>query len=196
MSKKGKVLPIAQNYSKEELIFAAETSLRLVSQTSPKRATRIKKKWKSHTIHYIKYTPEEALALFVDGNFTKHTYILMQSGVKMRNADIYPSYDGILKAKKECCPRVESITISETSAEITVRALVDHTITRLATVQEKVLSQKIDDLSDGLTIIFKWGCDESSGHSAYKQKFSGDDVEEKRDSFIWGFQCTLALACK
>lgn len=203
-TKKRKISPLVENYSTEELMFAAERSLRLsgqrdtakivqeVSETSSKTAAKIKKVWKSPAMQPIKYTPEEALALFIDGHFTKHTYILMQSGAKARHANIYPPYHTILQAKKDCYPEAEAIRITEISAEVTVQALVNHTITRLAMVQEDVFSQNIDDLSHGLKIIFKWGCDGSSGHSNYKQKFTEGNAEDKTDSSLFAV-CIVPL---
>lgn len=183
-AKKRKVVPLLESYSHEELVFATQRSLRLtgkrdaailvreITETSPKRATHMKKTLTNPPPLPVKYTPEEGLALYVDGHFTKHTYILMQSGAKLRHANIYPSYNSILKAKKDCYPSPESLEIGDISAEVKLQALVDHTITRLAIVQQEVLIQKLQDLSDGLKIIFKWGCDGSSGHSNYKQVFS------------------------
>ena len=40
-----------------------------------------------------KYTLEEALSLFIDGDYTKETYNSMRTGAKKRNADIYPAYN-------------------------------------------------------------------------------------------------------
>lgn len=70
--------------------------------------------------------------------------------------------------------------------------MVNHTSIRLITAQEEVLSQNIDNLSGGLTIIYKWGCDESSGHSQYKQHFS---EEFKSDEFLFA-ACLVPLQLK
>lgn len=205
-SKKRKVSTIVKNYSKEELSFAAQTSLRMAGQrdaanlvgeitgTSPKRATKIKKSWQCTKTTISKYTEEEALALYIDGRYSKHSYILMQAGAKKRNANIYPSYNKILKAKNDCYPDLESINITETSAEILLQSLVDHTVTRLSITQNDILRQNIENLSDGLTIIFKWGCDGSSGHSAYKQQFL-EDNSQNSDSNLF-VVCMVPLHLK
>lgn len=96
----------------------------------------------------------------------------MRFGSKNHNANIYPTYDIIVKAKKDCYPPIETVTINEISAEVTLQGIVNHTITRLVLFQKDVLIQHAKDLEDGLTMIFKWGCDGSSGHSSYKQKFA------------------------
>lgn len=47
----------------------------------------------------MKNTPEEVLALYINGRFTKHSYKLIQAGAKMRNANIYQPYHLISHAK-------------------------------------------------------------------------------------------------
>lgn len=206
-SKKRKMKPLVETYSKEELTFAAQHTLRLsgqrdaanilreVTETSPKRATQIKKAWKSPTKEPVKYSPEEALALFVDGRFTKHSYNLMRFGAKNHNANIYPTYDIIVKAKKDCYPSIDTVTVTEISAEVTLQGIVNHTVTRLALFQRDVLIQYVKDLEDGLTMIFKWGCDGSSGHSSYKQKFAEGTSTTQADSSLFAI-CLVPLCLK
>lgn len=52
---------------------------KIIQEVSTGRtASQIKKKmWKSLAEQSNKYTPEEALILYGDGHFTKHTYILI-----------------------------------------------------------------------------------------------------------------------
>ena len=59
--------------------------------------------------------------------------------------------------------------ITGAAAEVSLQALLDHTITRLLSAIENVLASA--NLTSELTMFFKWGCDGSSGHSAYKQRF-------------------------
>ena len=42
---------------------------------------------------------------------------------KSRNAKIYPSYNKVTQAKKDCYPSAESIIITETTAEIKLQKL-------------------------------------------------------------------------
>jgi hypothetical protein len=144
-SKRQKILPLLENYSLEELAFATRKSLEAcgkrdaakivqeASTSSPKskRATKIKKAYYSNQSLPIKYTPEEALALYIDGKFTKKSYIMMQQGAKARNANIYPNYNIILEEKNKCYPDKKAITITDISAEVNLQDLVNHTARRI-----------------------------------------------------------------
>lgn len=81
-------------------------------------------------IHPMMYTPDEALALFVDAKMTKAQYELMAHGASQRNASIYPSYQRIIDAKKRCYPNKESIKITDVSVTINLQALLDITCAR------------------------------------------------------------------
>lgn len=203
-SKRHKVLPLLETYTTQELSFATSTSLRMsgnrdaalmvqtVTANSPKRATRIKKALSSPKSVATKYTPEEALALYVDGRLTKHSYNLIRAGAKAHNADIYPAYNVIKQAKGACYPDKESLSVSETVAEVKLQSLVDHTAKRLLVVQEDVLKQEACDLSHDLKLIYKWGCDGSSGHSTYKQQFGGEGSALRTDSYLFAV-CLVPL---
>lgn len=97
----------------EILTFAAESSLRYsgqrnaaemvreVSSFSPARAFKVKKAYTTPPKPPRKYTPEKALALYVEGKFTKGQYIAIQSGAKLHGANIYPPYHVLKMAKKD-----------------------------------------------------------------------------------------------
>lgn len=109
-SKRRKILPLLQKYSPEQLIFATKKSLEASGRRAVGRIIEAttstddieKKNPKTPKALPIKYTPEEALTLYTDGQFTKKSYIMMQQGVKCRNAQIYPNYNIILEEKKKC----------------------------------------------------------------------------------------------
>ena len=56
----------------------------------------------------IAYTSDEALGLYVDSGFSKNSYKLMQTGANIGNANIYPSYETLLLAKKKNVILLES----------------------------------------------------------------------------------------
>lgn len=126
-------------------------------------------------------TPEKALALFLDNKFTKEQYIDIQQTAKAHNAkhnaNIYPTYNSLLEAKKRCYPK--NITITEASGEVRLQSLVQHTIQRFATVQKDVFREYFEIYNPTKRkVIFKWGCDGASGQSRYMQGFediNGDD---------------------
>lgn len=136
------------------------------------------------------YTNEEALVLYIDGDFTKTTYNLMRIGAKNHNADIYPSYHKLLIAKMECYPE-EGINISDISAEVTLQSLVDHTTKRILKQQKEVLNQH---KCSKLILSYKYGCDGSSGHSRYKQKFD-DSYKDTTDEYLFAI-CLVPLQLK
>lgn len=78
----------------------------------------------------VPYTANEALALIVDTDLSYHQYEIIYHQAKSRNANIYPSYNRILQAKKECYPAKDSITISDTHVDISVQKILDHTAER------------------------------------------------------------------
>lgn len=48
------------------------------------------------------YTPREALAYMLDTDISKASYHFTRMQAKMRGADLYPSYDKVKEAKREC----------------------------------------------------------------------------------------------
>ena len=195
--KKRKILPLLENYSTAELTFAARRSLessgqrnasrvlKEVSENSPGRATKIRKALNTLPLKPIKYTPEEAVAFFIDARLTKKSYTLMQQGAKYRNANIYPNYNILLDAKKRCYPTEENIVITDISAEVNLQALVDHTAKRIVQSQDELLKNFSRSLTDRLTLMYKWGCDGSSGHSTYKQGFSSENDSSTTDFYLF-----------
>lgn len=181
-TKKRKVQHLLNDYSKDELIFAAQLSVRAsgkrdaatlieeLSTASPKRATTYKKA--RRIINTGKeqrpYTPDEALALFISNNFTVQTYKNVQQEAKERGFNIYPCYDHVAQVKKQCYPPVENITVTDISAEVRLDSLLNHTALRIC---KNILGEILDTSVLNYTLIYKWGCDGSSGHSLYKQPF-------------------------
>lgn len=162
-SKRKKLSHLIKNYTKEELAFATASSLRLSGQrdaaimleniTKNSDATKLKHAITRPASVLVKYTPEEALALYINRKLTVQTYLEVRSGAKQRHADIYPSYDCVRKAKIACYPPKEFIHISDMSAEVHLQALVDTTVLRLAIVQLDVLMQEAAS-KDKLVIIY------------------------------------------
>jgi len=68
--------------------------------TDSTASSKIKKRLESDREVPIRYTPDEALALYIDGDLTKHSYKLLQASAKGRNCNIYPAYDVLLSAKE------------------------------------------------------------------------------------------------
>lgn len=118
----------------------------------------------------VPYTIEEALAYFIDCKMTKHQYEITRIQSKSRNADIYPLYSDIIKAKKACYPI--GILVTETSAFIGLQELLNHTAQRLiaSLSEEDILKCPLNT-----KLTSKWGCDGASGQREFKQKFINTD---------------------
>ena len=86
------------------------------------------------------------------------------------NANIYPVYNEVRSARKECYPA--GISVSSSVAEVNLENLLHHTIIRLSqvdSVKKNILN--LMPVERGLGVLTcKWGFDGASGQSAYKQK--------------------------
>jgi hypothetical protein len=120
------------------------------------------------------FTSDEALSFFVNAKLSKHQYQVIRSSAKQKNADIYPSYNNIREAKQRCYPSKESFTVTDTLAEVKLQDLLDHTILRIVQAHEILLARVAGKNIQKIVLVSKWGFDGSTGHSEYKQMFSGE----------------------
>ncbi|KAJ8945557.1 hypothetical protein NQ318_020404 [Aromia moschata] len=58
-------------------------------------------------------TPEEALSIFVEGNYTKRQYQVARKGCKMVNSIAYPSYDILQEANEDFYPARSSMPVTD-----------------------------------------------------------------------------------
>lgn len=108
---------------------------------------------------------DEALALIVDAKLSRYQYNL----IRKKDKEVFPSYTTVQGAKKKSYP---FITVTESSAEVKLLQLLDHTAESLIQVQQPV----IDSLSEIIEtcLFYKWGFDGTSSFSAFKQKIEND----------------------
>lgn len=130
----------------------------------------------------VRITDEQALAVFVDAKLTKRTYNIMRSPVK----DRYPPYDNICAAKQNCRPSNEHYKISELLCKVDLQALLDHTCLRLMKLVDTEVRQLMLNGCSELRLISKWGCDGSSAHAEYKQRFM-DSTSSDAYMFLTSF---------
>lgn len=192
-SKRRKTKELREQVPVEELTYAAGVSQRMSGNndaskiikdilSSPTRATKIRKVMTTTKETILKkHTPEEALAIFVEGEFTRRQYEIIHSS----NKSIYPCYSRIQMAKKECYPDEEFINVTETSSEIRLQALLDHTALRLHKYLAEVIETCSQKEKQNLTLFCKWGCD-GSQQTQYNQKF-----QDSTDSDANIFQSSL-----
>lgn len=77
----------------------------------------------------IKHSPDEALAFLLAQNFSKQQYCEMKAACASANANIWPNYNQVREAKKNCRP--EGVCYGETEVVVSLQALLDHTTKRL-----------------------------------------------------------------
>ncbi|EFN80648.1 hypothetical protein EAI_00083, partial [Harpegnathos saltator] len=139
-SKRRRIQQLKNKHSADELAYAAQMQLR--SEGKSAEANIVKQvivKTDSSTsildkkvndasssqknINIIPYTPREALAFMLDTDMSKASYHLIRTQAKLRGVDLYPSYDRVKEAKRECYPSSDFITITDTKSEIKLQAL-------------------------------------------------------------------------
>lgn len=140
-SKRRRTQKLREDYDADEIAFAAQMSLRAagqvdvahvvkrVSEGSPSKASSYRSS--EGQVKERTMTPEEALSVFVEGNFSKRQYLVVRSGCKMVNSKAYPSYVTVAEAKEMCYPDKQSITITETCGSVSLQSLLDHTVKRI-----------------------------------------------------------------
>lgn len=116
------------------------------------------------------FTPMKALGLLLSLKLSRWQYmVLRETAIREGIRDLYPSYYQVQKEKKECYPPENSITVTDSSARITLQSLLDVTAKR-------VLKSLSDDLQGKeMILLSKWGCDGASSQSRYKQKLDSAD---------------------
>lgn len=190
-TKRRKVQDLLNTRSTSEIAYAAEVAVRAtgkkdaasiikeLSSASPKRASTFKKIRQKDSQQRV-LTSDEALAHYVDTKMTTHAYKLTRKRAINVGHYIFPSFHSLKRSKQSCYPPDETIAISETFAEIKLQGILDHTAQRLCKAQEEVFKRLLP--GDSYTLVSKWGCDGSSGHSNYKQKFQ---TVECNDEFLF-----------
>ncbi|XP_043468422.1 uncharacterized protein LOC122502436 [Leptopilina heterotoma] len=188
-SKRRKTTKMREDFTAEELSYATQMSLRSsgsvdaaavikdITTTTPTRASRYRAAFKSSLTHQpIEMTGDEALVDIVGSKLTKQSYIGIRSSLTRKKFNAYPSYRKVVEAKSRCYP--SDITVTETSAEVKLQSLLNHTCDRLLMVQMDILNALDFGIVKNLRLVCKWGCDGSSGQSEYKQQFSSPDSSD------------------
>lgn len=200
-TKKRKVQHITKNARYEEVTFAAQLAVRAsgrrdaailvkeLCESAPEVATSIKHLRQEQSSSSVRqYNKEEALALYLDCKLTKNAYIIMRKRALEAGHRLYPSYYELQKAKVDCCPPKEFISINDNRVDVCLQQLLDHTAKRLAIVQDPVIRLLVSSGVTDFNLISKWGGDGSSGHSRYKQNFNNSDAD---DEYLFGFSVVL-----
>ena len=151
--------------------------------TSPSRPTKIKKSIFSPKKETVRYTAEEALELFLDSNLSKQQYQNIRQGAVIKNCKMYPDYKEISKCKSACRPN--GISISDIIAQVPLKNLLEHTVKRTITRRSDFSAHESINTNEIITdMIFSYGFDGSSGHSAYKQIFDTAGCHSDSNLFV------------
>lgn len=192
-SKRRKTEEVRATLTTNELAYAAQMSLRTSGQldaakvvkdatlTTPTRASRYRKFLE--TKPEVTLSADAALSYLVDRKMSKNDYQALRSLSIGQHCRMVPPYSKVAEAKKLCYPPQTAITITESKAEVQLQALLDHTVQRIILLQREVISSIADENVKKMSLICKWGCDGSSGQSAYKQRFEDDSISDSNVFF-------------
>lgn len=194
-AKRRKTQDIRASYSASELAYAAQMQLRKegksdaaavvtnVTVASPTTAKQYRSSLELSNEGREVLTSDEALSLLIEIDLSRNRYQSLRNALLAKKDKVLPSYKHLARAKKNCYP-AHKIAVTETSAEIDFASLLEHTLVRILHLQADVVDRFSEDQLKNLTFICKWGCDGSSGHSRYKQKFSETDVSDENVLFL------------
>lgn len=116
-----------------------------ITTSTPTRAENYRKSFKRTTSQQL--TAEEALSVLIEAKLSRHSYNVIRRAAPEK----FPSYSKVQEAKKRCYPKREHIQISETSAQVSIQGLLNHTVERLVE-----LPNCKDELTKKKTIKFNF----------------------------------------
>lgn len=105
----------------------------------------------------LKLSPDQAVALILDSKLSVNSYEQLRQCLLQYSVNVLPSYDAIYAEKVKCYPPAN---ISDRFAHMTFKDVLDYTAKRLLMARNIPTNKPIE-----YTLISKWGCDGSGGHS-------------------------------
>ena len=180
-SKKKEYLKLSNENELEKLVLASASKARKEKKNS--LSLVLKESIKSETsaelmLNYyqkciksdisIKLTNDEALAFLLNTNISKSNYNYVRKTCLSKNAEIFPVYDQVLKAKEKCYPFKKEnfsniLSLEESMAEINLQDLLQHTFDRLIQIETVQKEIKVFLATNRETLHFdgvfhcKWG---------------------------------------
>jgi hypothetical protein len=169
---------------------AAQAKLLEVSGESPNRAEKLTKLVERGRKEQDQkpFTREEALGLLLELGLTDRQYIVLRFAcVQKGYTNILHTIHNVRAEKANCRPAPKGcIKVTESSAEVPLQNLLDHTAGRLVEVNREVFVQesaKRDVTRIEAVLTLSWGMDGSSGQSQYKQGSRGGGMIEDSNLF-------------
>lgn len=180
-SKRRKVEELCATVSKDQITSAAIRNIkkpvgRLVKkliESSGTEFSNLNKKLNRKDV--IPLNGAEAVLLLIEAKLTKQQYLLVRHLSASKNANIFPSYQILLEAKKECYPDISSMNVSEEGASIKLQSLLKHTTKRLL---QSISTDELLKIPSELVLHAKYGCDGASGQSTYNQSFTNNSLSD------------------
>ena len=123
----------------------------------------------------------ESVRLIADAELTKEQYLLIRRISKAHHHDLFPSYNDVIEAKKECYPT--NIQINEKHCEVKLQDLLSHTTSRILSLLTPDHDANNELVENKYILHVKYGFDGSGGHSRFNQKFSDP---ESNDAYLFG----------
>lgn len=198
-TKKRRIESLTKEETPEALLSAASTSLNksgdrlkaqvvtAISSLPNSEMGVIKSMIEQPPPAFVQASPAEALALMLELSLSVRDYLILRQRTKTTFFDFkkrgwrekpkFPIYPKVLQAKKDCYP-LEPVTITETSAEIKLQALLDHTMKRFFEAKPHLLSNIEISEEQYLLLILKAGVDGSSGQAQYKLPFADPQASD------------------
>lgn len=123
-----------------------------------------------------RHSKESALNFFLSNDFSKQSWISLHKDAKKRGKAIYPSYDIIQTAQKECLPPQYEIT-SDFEVRVSLQGLLNKTAERLI---EALYEENKSNTFNNCWVIVNIGFDSSSGHVSPHQKSSDAEFDKQK----------------
>ena len=129
-------------------------------------------------------SPDEALSFILENNLTKEAYVNIRLISKQHHSDIWPVYEDVLRAKRECRP--ENISCKEMSIVVPIPERVKQNDRRFLSLFDAEVDLQLNATNEPtleIEVESKVGFDGSTGLTMYNQAFSTEN-EDASDSAL------------
>lgn len=140
-TKRKRTEEVRKNFISSELAYATQMEYRAIGEL--KKSKSIKNISMGITSQpssepHATFTPDKALSLIIiEGHLTKYQYNTLRNSALELNCNLYPNYESVTEAKKNCYPK--GISCTETKAEVSLQSLLDKTAERLLLSLKEVI---------------------------------------------------------
>lgn len=122
--------------------------------------------------------PVQALSLMIELRMSTRSYKALRKILNTGAQKLLPEYKHVRDEKKKCYPN--GITVTESTAEVSLKNVVEHTILRLKDHQLPVLEHLLKDKDELHTIFyFNAGVDGSTNHPRHAFKFKDKNATDQ-----------------